>query len=141
MNLFLSQQIQPQQLTNYEFYPKITSKGIQQLQGASIVVSILNSFLATDLNTIFYARNFGTSVRTLLYDQMDNTLLSDIKDRLTDEITNSILPPIQLLSVTPNIINDPVTGQSYISVDVAFTFDKDTFTVSANLSTNTYTQI
>jgi hypothetical protein len=141
MNLFLSQEIQPQQLSNYEFFPTITSRGVQQLQGATIVVSILNSFLNTDTDTIFYSRDFGTTVRQLLYDPMDVTLLSAITERLTDEISASIVPPLQLLSIIPKVTTDPATGVSYVNVSISFTFDKNTFTVFANLSTNTYTQI
>jgi phage baseplate assembly protein W len=140
MGLFLVGEVVRQQDSNIEFYPTLTSRGIKRLSGADVVINYIRSLLSVDTGTIFYMRKYGTILRKKLFDPLDQETLTDLQTSLTESITTN-LPMVDLETLDAYVDSDPTTGRDIVYMDIAFTFDKDTYSITYNLSTDTYVEV
>lgn len=132
MNVFIKSQ-QTTHLTNKEFTIDfdIQQNQFVQKKEVDLILMYIDSFLSTPKGSLFFNREFGTTIYNFIAEPLDDQTISEIQTIFTEELFYS-LPMIQFNNV---YVYPSTNNKKTIIVDIEFTFDKQNFKVVRNIST------
>ncbi len=115
-----------------DFFPTLLANGLQVITGAQQVIQVLLASLTTVRGSIYRARTIGTTVVTSLFEQLDDTTLTELVQTLTNDLTNSV--PGVAFSIAN--VNMDITNK-IMTFTINLTINNQMYTVTQNINLTT----